>query len=341
MLHVRRDFRSGFGELVGADLVKEAHRVRAERPELPASVVLIHCRGAEPVSVARVVHHPIGVEAPIALVAGRHSECDLGSIPGASLRHALILLWPPAGDQTSPFAEVLDLGTQTGIALPDGRSAMRVAGSEPIRVGVASADVALLHARAGQPLPLEPSGLSELLGEVPGRVEVTEHANQPYTRHLDITRLRDLKAQSPDDAGKSCIEVPVKPAPERTFGSEHLMLTQMIRLDRGHAGARVNVRAEDLERGVRLGRYLRCRGSSVLGRDDHVSRVHALILDRGGHRWLFDTASTNGTEVVDVDTGVVTGPVRGARTFALLEGQAPSLAGQVALLEIGMPSAPC
>ena len=29
-------------------------------------------------------------------------------------------------------------------------------------------------------------------------------------------------------------------------------------------------RAKDLERGVRLGRYLRCRGSSVLGRDEVV-----------------------------------------------------------------------
>ncbi len=337
ILHVRREFQSGAGELFGADLLKEANRLRTERPALPASVVLVRWRGPEPASMTRVVHHAPGVEAPVALVAGRHSECDLGSIPGASLRHALILLWPPAGEDKPPFADVIDLGTQTGIALPDGRLAARVAGSMPMRFGVASAEVVILHALAGDPLPLEPEGLSKLFREISDQIEVTTRANQPYTRHLDISETGITEEGSSND--KSCVAVPVKPARERTFGSEHLMLTQAIRL--GDAtSAKVHVRAKDLERGVRLGRYLRCRGASVLGRDGHVSRVHALVLDRGGHRWLFDTASTNGTQVVDVDTGLATGPVRGERTFALLDGQAPSLAGQVAVLDVGVPDAP-
>ena len=69
-------------------------------------------------------------------------------------------------------------------------------------------------------------------------------------------------------------------------------------------------------------------------------RVHALVLDRGRRRWLFDTASTNGTQVVDLDTGMATGPVRGERTFTLLDGQAPALAGQLALLDVGTPDVP-
>lgn len=338
ILHVRRSFEPDFGEIVG-DLAEEAVRLRADRPELAASAVFIAWRGARSGSAVRLYHHPSGVEAPIALVAGRHSECDLGSIPGASLRHALILLWPPA-EQPLPFAEVLDLGTQTGIALADGRVAMRVATSRPVRLGVASADVFILHAAAGEPLALEPEALSRQLAETLEQGEVALHANQPYTRHLDVPASGEIRAGDPSEEAKDCVEVPVKPSPERTFGSEHMMLTQIVRLSDRHAGAKVNVRAEDLERGVRLGRYLRCRGASVLGRDDHVSRVHALVLDRGGHRWLFDTASTNGTAVVDVDTGLTSGPVRGERTFALLEGQAPSLAGQVAVLEVGTPSAP-
>ncbi len=340
ILHVRRDFRPDFGELVGADQVAEMHRLRAEQPTLPASAVFVRWRGGTTTArVTKLVHHPFGVEAPVALVAGRHSECDLGRIPGASLRHALILLWPPAGEAELPLAEVLDLGTQTGIALADGQLAMRVAGSMPIRFGVASADVVIVHAPAGEPLALEPSVLSRQLREVSGCAEVTAHANQPYTRHLDISGPVVEDGSSHDPPG-SCVAVPVKPGRDRTFGSEHLMLTQCVRIGEGNASAKVQVRAEDLERGVRLGRYLRCRGASVLGRDDHVSRVHALVLDRDGRRWLFDTASTNGTAVVDVDTGVATGPVRGERTFALLEGQAPSLAGQVALLDVGVPDAP-
>ena len=339
ILHVRRDFRPDVDEFVGADQVAEMHRLRAERPGLPASAVFVHWRaGTGAASMTRLIHHPFGVEAPVALVAGRHSECDLGSIPGASLRHALILLWPPADEVELPFAEVLDLGTQTGIALPDGRLAMRVAGSMPIRFGVASAEIIIVHAPAGERLALEPAALQERLREVDRHAEVTAHASQPYTRHLDVSG--SVGEQESLDGDRSCVEVPVKPGRDRTFGSEHMMLTQLIRIGEGNASAKVHVRAKDLERGVRLGRYLRCRGASVLGRDDHVSRVHALVLDRGGRRWLFDTASTNGTAVVDVDTGIATGPVRGERTFALLEGQAPSLAGQVALLDVGVPDAP-
>ncbi len=339
ILHVRRDFKPDLGELTGAEQVKEMARLRAEQPALPASAIFVRWRDDDTTAqMTRLVHHPFGVEAPVALVAGRHSECDLGSIPGASLRHALILLWPPAGEAALPLAEVLDLGTQTGIALADGRFAMRVASRASIRVGIASADVVIVHAPAGEPLLLEPGALSKLLRETPERAEVTPHANQPYTRHLDIGS--DVQAGSRPDARRSCVAVPVASGQDRTFGSEHLMLTQMISFGGGGARAKVRVREKDLKRGVRLGRYLRCRGASVLGRDEHVSRVHALVLDRGGHRWLFDTASTNGTAVVDVDTGIATGPVRGNRTFALLEGQAPALAGQVALLDVGVPDAP-
>ncbi len=355
MLRIRRDFQPEFDKLVGADLVAEAQRSRMERQELPTSAVLVYCRGAESATMTRVVHHPPGVEAPAALVAGRHSECDLGQIPGASLRHALILLWPPAAAGELPFAEVIDLGTQTGIALPDGRLAMRLASSESLRFGVADADVVIVHARAGESLPLEAENLAALRHEVPERAEVAVRDGEPYTRHMNVATASDATlpdgvsvvaesppaADAPEEAGdpESCEVVPVEPSRGRTFGAEHAMLTQYISLG-GHLSAKVNVQAEDLERGVRLGRYLRCRGASVLGRDGHVSRVHALVLDRGGRRWLFDTASTNGTFVVDVDTGLASGPVRGERTFALLEGQAPALAGQVAVVEVGTPSAP-
>ncbi len=336
--HLRRRFRPGFGEAVAADLVKEARRLRAEQGELAASAVLLNWHGDAPASMARLIHHPFGAEAPIALVAGRHSQCDLGSIPGASLRHALILLWPPTEGGGLPFAEVIDLGTQTGIALVDGRVAARIASSEPIRFGVASADVVILHARAREPFSVEPAALSKQLGEVSDRAEVTLRADRPHTRHLDVSA--DSEEGISCDAEKSCVVVTAPPSWDRTVGSEHTMLTQFIRLGKGHVSARVRVRAQDLERGVRLGRYLRCRGASVLSRDDHVSRVHALVLDRGGHRWLFDTASTNGTKVLDIDTGVARGPVRGERTFLLLEGQAPLLAGQVAFLEVGAPDVP-
>ncbi len=323
--HVRRDFRTGFSELAGPDLVKEAQHLRTQQPALSASAIFLRWSGEPPASMMRVVHHPRGVEAPVALVAGRHSKCDLGSIPGASLRHALILLWPPAGGRLCPLAEVIDLGTQTGIALPGRRLAARLASSEPIRFGVAAADVAIVHALAGEPLPVESAAVSELWREIPAGADVI-----PHSWHLDAA----------GDSEKSCVAVPVSRSRDRMFGTEHTMLTQVISLGEGHANARVQVREQDLERGVRLGRYRRCRGASALGRDDHVSRVHALVLERGGHRWLFDTASTNGTEVVDLETGVATGPVRGQRTFALRKGQAPRLAGQVALLDVGTPAAP-
>lgn len=337
--HLRRRFRPGFGEAVAADLVTEAGRLRAEQGEFAASAVLLGWRGENPTATARLIHHPPGSEAPIALVAGRHSQCDLGRIPGASLRHALLLLWPPTEGGGLPYVEAIDLGTETGIALVDGRLAARVITSEPIRFGVASADVVVLHARAREPFSIEPAVLSKQLQTVPERAEVTLHAKQAHTRHLDVSGVGE-----PEDltyeAGKSCVEVRLDAPRDGEVGSEHDMLTQFIRFRRGLVSARIRVRRQDLERGVRLGRYLRCRGATVLRCDEHVSRVHALVLERAGHRWLFDTASTNGTEVLDVDTGVARGPVRGERTFVLLEGEAPMLAGQVAFLEVGTPDAP-
>lgn len=337
--HIRRDFQPGFGELVGADMVKEANRLRAEEPGLPASAVLVRWRGKEPVSMTRVIHHPPGVEAPIALVAGRHTRCDLKSIHGASLRHALLLFWPPTGETELPFAEVIDLGTRTGISLLDGRLAARLASCDPIRFGVASADVVILHALAGEPFPVEPAVLSRLLGKLPDRAEVTLHGNWPHTLHLDVSGTADPDGGRAHAANESCVVIRADRSEAYTFGSENAMLTQVFSLGEGHLNAGIQVRAKDLERGVRLGRYKRCRGSSALRLDERISRVHAHVLDRGGRRWLFDTASTNGTKVVAVDTGETTGPVRGERTFTLLEGQAPSLAGKVVILNVGLPVA--
>lgn len=335
--HLRRQFRAGFGEAVATDLMAEARRLRAEQGDLAASAVLVSWRGESPTTTARLVHHPAGAEAPIALVAGRHSQCDLGRIPGASLRHALLLFWPPAVPGALPSLEAIDLGTETGVTLVDGRLVARLTTSEPIRFGVGSADVVVLHARAREPFSIDPVVLSQELRTVPERAEVTLHANQAHTLHLDVSGTGEPAAY--EDA-RSCVELPAAALRDAEVGSEHDMLTQFIRFREGLVSARIRVRAQDLERGVRLGRYPRCRGATVLRGDEHVSRVHALVLERGGHRWLFDTASTNGTAVFDVDTGVARGPVRGERTFVLLEGQAPKLAGQIAFLEVGTPDVP-
>jgi hypothetical protein len=329
ILQIRRLFRPAFG----ADLVEEAERLREAQPDLPASAVLAGWQGG---AMTRLFHHPGGAEAPIALVAGRHTNCDLGAIPGASLRHALVLLWPPAAPGGTPLAEVIDLGTRTGIALPDGRFAARVAGAGAIRFGVGKADAVIVQARAGEPLAVE-KALSKLREGV-DPTDVTPHSRKSQTRYYDVSGSPDPEESS--SSGGSCEAIAVEVSREPTLGSEHVMLTEIVNLG-GRLKARVLVRAEDLERGVRLGRYARCRGASVLGRDVRVSRVHAFVLDRGGRRWLFDTASTNGTEVVDVDTGRAIGPVRGERTFALHDRQAPLLAGQVAFLDVGVPAEPC
>lgn len=341
ILRIRRNFHPGFGELVGGDVLRQARRQREEQGELAASVVLAHWQDeGKPVSMVHVAHHPASVEAPVALVAGRHSECELGPIPGASLRHALILLWPPPDEGELPSAEVIDLGTETGISLPGGELSAHVASSGRLRFAVADADVVVLHARGGEPLPLDPRALAAPPAEDEEREEVALDHTRPHTRHLNVSPTGELEEGGGLGDGDSCIAMRVSPGRGRRPGAEHSMLTQIIRLDERHVRARVLVRPQDLERGVRLGRYLRCRGASALGHDHYVSRVHALVLDRGGRRWLFDTASTNGTQVIDLESGVTRGPVRGERTFALDEGQAPSLAGQVALLEVGSPEVP-
>ena len=111
--HVRLGFHPNFGKTIGADLVREVARLRAESPDHPASAVLVQWHGDQPVSTARLIQHPLDVEAPIALVAGRHSRCDLGSIPGASLRHALMIFWP--GDALGVLDHVCEIASEVPV----------------------------------------------------------------------------------------------------------------------------------------------------------------------------------------------------------------------------------
>jgi hypothetical protein len=66
----------------------------------------------------------------------------------------------------------------------------------------------------------------------------------------------------------------------------------MIDLWAAGSSTEFEVGDDDLERGVLIGRYMRCQ----LGSDaDCMSRIHLFVVADGDEVWAVDTASTNGT----------------------------------------------
>jgi hypothetical protein len=67
----------------------------------------------------------------------------------------------------------------------------------------------------------------------------------------------------------------------------------------------VRTSAVELQRGLLLGRYDRCRDVTAFRTNPQVSRVHALAVMRRGRLFVIDTGSTNGTEIVTPSGEVV------------------------------------
>jgi hypothetical protein len=90
--------------------------------------------------------------APNVFFFGRHERCDVGEIPGASLRHAVVLTWPAARSQA--VLEMIDLHTPGGLALTQGGRGDRLLGYEALRTGIGEFEVILMWA---PPTNLSPS----------------------------------------------------------------------------------------------------------------------------------------------------------------------------------------
>lgn len=255
-------------------------------------------------------------DGPIAISLGRHSRCDVAEIPGAALRHALLLLW-------SDRMEALDLATGIGLSVGGGAPALHVAGSGAVRFGVGAAEVLVLPAAPGA--PLAPQGAATLLQQV--KADVRERLAPGDRAPVPVVGRTDLVWAAPLQRTEASVAFDVLRAAPTSIVSTRTL--------RGGAVA-IRVRPDEVVDGVLLGRYERCRGARALQRCDLVSRVHALVFSRGGVTYVADVGSTNGTtvdgrcvEVQRLDDGMHLA-LAGVEVVLLVDGETPNVPPGVA-----------
>ena len=221
--------------------------------------------------------------APTAFVWGAHGMCDIGRLSHASLRHAVVLLWPKADDEAGAM-EVIDLRSASGLTTKPGMDAERLLANDVIRVAMGANEVTLLHASVGSRFPCdfpdEMDGLSTLTQSDPRKrrpapLQAVPTGRDERSPHREVTKI-------------GAIVYRVQGGFRRRYASQPLPDDPVI----------VSCSEEDLRHGLLLGRYSRCDGANALIRSDRVSRVHAMVITRRGRTWLIDVGSTNGTEVI-------------------------------------------
>lgn len=276
---LRSELAAASGGVVDEDLLDGLEELRRERMDkrVFAAVVVGGGRGRR-VPGAMSVQEVGGSDAdprqlPVALVVGRHSQCDFSDVDGACLRHAVLLAHPPRGGAPAHI-EAIDLATGVGLGVGAARGSLRISASRRLRFGVGTCTVLAFLAEPEE--PLFPEGAKAVLRDL-------DEGAHPSGLHLTIPASdRQLPTGQPWLA----------PHPLRMrVGAHSRTFVQPI------AGHRVEAGAAELERGLLLGRFERCHGHRSFQEDKEVSRVHALLLRRGGRTLLVDCASMYGTRV--------------------------------------------
>jgi hypothetical protein len=242
-------------------------------------------------------------ESPKALVVGRHDRCDV-TLPAASsgsLRHAAVMLWPGEGD-AAPRAIAVDLLSRHGLRTREGRAARRLSSTTALHFGAGESDVFVLVAARDKPFAVRFP--DELDAHVSGAL-VDENAPKPATL--------------PRDAWER----------SRVFRGGD---TRAVR--GAEPGLVVRASADDVARGIVLGRYERCHRTDLIASRDVVSRVHALVFAAERSLWIVDTASTGGTTLVDDVGGARTELHEGMRIAPLGRSSRVFLAGTEVSIDV-------
>lgn len=268
---------------------------------------------------------PLQGERFVDRIAGRHLQCTvrLPGPPSVSLRHLLLRFHLQPGRGQDPVFKVLDLATPSGFITVDGQQTFGMSG---IGHGAFYLDgnhfFLLFRDRMQFPQnPLEawkailPVDAPEL---IPDALRVQ---NAPFSEKQIKPRLAPLQndsVQKNEDSsrgktffGKSSIwiiggpqylpaaaglgEEPSHPQGGGGGGRRLMLLVQSA--DRT-IDVRIAVQAEQLRRGILVGRYDRCNlGPAHFQFAHDISRVHLLLIEDEGHFFAIDTDSTGGTRV--------------------------------------------
>jgi len=206
------------------------------------------------------------------VVVGRHAFCDavLDGDPSIALRHLIVRA--TRLDDGCPRLSVVDLHTNIGFQLNDGRHerSMAVTGPIAFRVGA----YAIVALPGGESLP----------DALPEPVCVRALAAHPY---------RDAPVSS-----VTLLPPPLQIGAGETAAGEGLQL--VLQGSRGSATTRLS--STDLELGVLVGRAPKCADALRNVLDNGISRVHLLLrrdvsIASKTRPCAYDLASTQGTYV--------------------------------------------
>lgn len=248
------------------------------------------------------------------LVIGRHTQCGLRLPEEAiALRQIAVLA---RFEQQKPVLHLWDLRTGMPFMTEDQSPSGALVADGPFYASVGA--YALWFVPVGVPSAFIPAG----------RDTGTASGAEAAWRALPARTFLDRRAPAPPQA-------PVPPAIPRealnqtsvTLMAAPLLIGEGAEPEVGWGTLRVagggrrekrSISAERLEQGLLLGRYERC--GVTVDDDNHVSRVHLLLVRIGAEVWALDTASTHGVRrdgrtfqagaLSDADSLVLAGAVR-------------------------------
>ncbi len=235
-------------------------------------------------TLAAYVHLPIISEQGAFGVIGRHDCCGLTlKDEDISLRHALVRVSRQGLGE--PRVRLIDLGSSNTFRTEDGQVCKSVMAEGPLFVHM-----------LGYQLYLFPTGTL-----APSRWESTADATWnsfPERVYLDqrIPERMNREARRPAGRARRQTYMTLLPAAQhlraKPGAGGNIVGTILLSAENTQIAHRVS--AEDLERGMLIGRYERCQ---LAGASHSLSRVHLVLLLDGGDIWAVDTASLNGTIV--------------------------------------------
>jgi hypothetical protein len=202
------------------------------------------------------------------LIVGRHERCDvvLSRDSDVSLRHLLVRATRAPGGTI--HLRAIDLRSRVGLLSEDGKRCEAIAAKGPLFLHVASYTVLLI-----------PTG----------------PATRPWSDDPDTT-LRGFSPRAQE------ILPPPQPLKSRAAPSPGAVRLANITIQSSspQAGDLTSTHAvwsDQLERGILVGRDDRCSHGGL--EEGNLSRVHLVLLSVDDEVWAIDTASTNGTRIVD------------------------------------------
>lgn len=237
-------------------------------------------------TLAAYCHLPILSEQGAFGVIGRHECCSLTlHDDDVSLRHALVRVSRQGLGEAR--VRLIDLGSANTFRTEDGQVCKSVLAEGPLFVHL-----------LGYQLYLFPTG-----SLAPSRWEATAEATwnsfpeRVYLDHRIPDRAnREQRRPAAQGRARRHTYMTLLPAAQhlraKPGAGGHVLGTILLSAENTQIAHRVS--AEDLERGVLIGRYERCQ---LAGSSHSLSRVHLVLLLDGGDIWAVDTASLNGTIV--------------------------------------------